>query len=218
MIRELPPVDIAGHAASGLGSPDHPMRVVTRQAAGLDDGGWDDQVRARVAQNFDALAADWHTRVSPERTAIVVDVLDRGLAEIPAPPGAAVEVGSGIGTYSELLHERFGAVLAVDLAIEMLRRSPEAPAQRAQVDAAHLPVRDASVAAVVLINAFLFPSEVDRVLAPGGVLVWVNSSGEETPIHLPPREVATALPGEWDGVASRAGQGLWCVLRRTIDA
>jgi hypothetical protein len=57
------------------------------------------------------------------------------------------------------------------------------------------------------VNALLFPAEVDRVLAPEGSVVWVNSSGDQTPIHLRSEEVAAVLPGEWRGVASRAGQG-----------
>ena len=68
--------------------------------------------------------------------------------------------------------------------------------------------------AVVLVNCFLFPAEVDRVLAPDGVVVWVNSSGAETPIHLPAEDVVEALPGQWAGVQSGAGIGIWCVLRR----
>ena len=68
--------------------------------------------------------------------------------------------------------------------------------------------------AVVLINAFLFPEEVVRVLAPTGVIVWVNSSGEQTPIYLSPEDLVAALPGEWTAVASRAGPGHWCVVRR----
>ena len=47
-----------------------------------------------------------------------------------------------------------------------------------------------------------------------GVVVWVNSSGSQTPIHLPAADVAAALPGAWAGVESGAGEGLWCVLRR----
>jgi len=70
----------------------------------------------------------------------------------------------------------------------------------------------------VLINAFLFPVEVDRVLAPGGLVVWVNSSGESTPIHLTAEEVVEVLPGDWDGVAARAGVGTWCVLHRRSDS
>ena len=69
--------------------------------------------------------------------------------------------------------------------------------------------------AVVLMNAFLFPSEVDRVLRTDGVVVWVSSIGPSTPIYLSPGEVASALPGEWGGVWSTAGIGTWSVLRRT---
>ena len=69
--------------------------------------------------------------------------------------------------------------------------------------------------AVLMVNMLLFPSEVDRVLAPDGVVVWVNTRGDQTPIHLPPDDVATALPGEWTGVTARAGAGLWATLRRS---
>lgn len=192
------------------------MRVVTRRAAGLDPGGWTPETRQTVSGVFDSLAAEWHTRVSPERTAVVVDALERGVGG--APGGLVVEVGSGIGTYSPLLAERFDAVLAVDLALEMLLRAPVGAGVRVQADAAALPVADGEASAVVLINAFLFPAEVDRVLVPHGLVVWVNSSGEETPIHLQPAEVAAVLPGSWDGVSSRAGYGLWCVLRRSATS
>jgi hypothetical protein len=66
----------------------------------------------------------------------------------------------------------------------------------------------------VLINAFLFPSEVQRVLSAAGVVVWVNSSGEQTPIYLSVEDLVARLSGEWTGSASRAGEGHWCVLRR----
>jgi hypothetical protein len=96
----------------------------------------------------------------------------------------------------------------------MLQRAPAAPAHRVQADGAMLPVADASAAAIVLINAFLFPAEVARVLSPDGALIWVNSSGEQTPIYLSVDDLVAALPGEWTGTSSRAGEGLWCVLRR----
>ena len=131
---------------------------------------------------FDSLAADWHTRVTPQRNASSPTPSSGASAD--APPGLAVEVGSGIGTYTAMLVERWGRVVAVDLSLEMLRRSPPAPGWRVQADAAALPLADGAAAAVVLVNAFLFPAEVDRVLAPDGLVVWVNSSGERTPIHL----------------------------------
>jgi hypothetical protein len=74
-------------------------------------------------------------------------------------------------------------------------------------------VADGAADVVVLINAFLFPAEVERVLA-SGVLVWVNSSGEDTPIHLSTREVVSSLGFPVEGVESRAGVGTWAALRR----
>jgi len=79
-----------------------------------------------------------------------------------------------------------------------------------------LPVRDSSADAVVLVNAFLFPAEVDRVLSRDGALVWVNSSGPQTPIFLPAEDLVAALPGTWIATASQAGEGTWCVLRRLL--
>jgi ubiquinone/menaquinone biosynthesis C-methylase UbiE len=190
------------------------MRIATRRAAGLDPGGWTDQLRREVAEFFDGLAGEWHTRTSPQRRSIVADALGRGLGTPRRRAGAAVEVGSGIGAYSALLAERFETVVAIDLSFAMLELAPARPAHRVQADSAALPLADASAAGIVLINMFLFPAEVDRVLAPDGVLVWVNSSGEQTPIYLSTGDVLAALPGEWRGMAGRAGEGHWCVLHR----
>lgn len=191
------------------------MRVATRRAAGIEAQGWTDELRHDVERYFDGLADDWHTRISPQRTAVVEDALTRGADEIRSPGDLAVEVGSGIGTYSALLAHRFARVLALDLSLGMLRLAPTEPAYRIRADGAVLPLRDVSASAIVLINAFLFPAEVDRVLAPDGLLVWVNSSGEQTPIYLPVEEIVARLPGAWHGSASRAGEGTWCVLQRS---
>lgn len=213
-IRYLPPVIVEGHQPSGAGSPDHPMRIATRRAAGLESGGWTADLRREVGEFFDALSGEWHTRTSPQRTAIVRDALERGLGPSGTRGGVAVEVGSGIGTYSGLLAQRFATVLSIDLSLPMLRQAPAGIAHRVQADGARLPLRDSSAAAIVLINAFLFPAEVEKVLSPDGVLVWVNSSGEQTPIFLDAEELLSALPGKWTGTSSKAGEGTWCVLRR----
>ncbi len=190
------------------------MRIATRRAAGIEGGGWTDELRGEVAAYFDELAVEWHTRTSPERMAVVRDALSRGLEALRPPAGSAVEVGSGIGSYSDAIAERYATVIAIDLSLEMLKQAPGGPAHRVQADGAQLPLGDSSVAAVVLINAFLFPAEVARVLSPDGILVWVNSSAERTPIHLSPDDLVAQLPGAWNGVSSRAGEGLWCVLQR----
>ena len=190
------------------------MRIMTRRAAGLDELGWDERARAEAAAYFDALAPDWHTRTSPARDAVVVDALDRGCPADLAAEDVCVELGSGIGAYTPVVARRWRRVLAVEVALEMLRRAPGDVGHRVLADGARLPLADGSADAVVLVNAFLFPHEVDRVLAADGLLVWVNSSGDQTPIHLPATDVAAALPGRWAGVHSTAGAGTWCALRR----
>ncbi|MEQ1786827.1 MAG: methyltransferase domain-containing protein [Acidimicrobiales bacterium] len=213
-LRTLDPVEIPGHRPSGLGSPDHPMRIMTRRAAGLHPGAWDDAARAEVAAFFDALAPEWHTRTSPERDAVVTDALDRGLPADERPRRVCVELGSGIGAYTPALADRWAQVLATEVSLEMLRRAPSGVGHRVLADGSRLPLTAGGADAVVLVNCFLFPAEVDRVLGPDGVVVWVNSSGAETPIHLPPSDVVAALPGRWEGVESVAGIGAWCVLWR----
>jgi SAM-dependent methyltransferase len=141
-IEYLPPVRIEGHQSSGAGGPDHPMRIATRRAAGLDAGGWTSQLRKEVAEFFDTLSGEWHTRTSPQRTAVVSDALERGLGPLNRRPGIAVEVGSGIGTYSGLIAQRFTRVVAIDLSLAMLDQAPVAVAQRIQADGAMLPLRD----------------------------------------------------------------------------
>jgi SAM-dependent methyltransferase len=189
------------------------MRLMTRRAAGLLDPPWDEQARLETATYFDALADEWHTRTSPERDAVVADALERGLPDL-GRADVCVELGSGIGAYTPMLAQRWRRVLAVEVALEMLLRAPAHPGHRMLADGAELPLVDGRASAVVLVNCFLFPAEVDRVLGPDGVVVWVNSSGGSTPIHLPADDVLTALPGEWTGTASTAGEGQWSVFRR----
>ena len=61
----------------------------------------------------------------------MTDALLRGLGPIASPAGMAVEVGSGIGAYSNLLAERFATVVAVDLSLAMLKVAPIGPPSRA---------------------------------------------------------------------------------------
>ena len=212
-LASLPAVEIDGHTSSGLGSDAHPMRIMTRRAAGLQGAPWDDDARATVAAFFDDLAPEWHTRTGPARDAVVADALERGVAELSSAD-VCVELGSGIGAYTPALARRWARVLAVEVSLEMSSRGPLDAGHRLLADGAALPLADGAADAVVLVNCFLFPAEVVRVLSPDGVVVWVNSSGAETPIHLPVDDVVTALPGAWTGVHSQAGLGIWAVLRR----
>jgi SAM-dependent methyltransferase len=195
-----------GHDAFGR---DHPIRVVTREVA--FGGAWTAESRERVAGIFDSMADEWTaSHESEERYASLDDALVRG----SVTSGRCLELGSGTGLGTARLVDHFVSVVALDLSEGMLRNAPSEYGHRIRGDSSELPIRTGSVDALVLVNMFLFPAEVDRVLGDDGQLVWVNTYAEETPIHLPAADVVAALPGSWTGVASRAGTGSWCVLRR----
>jgi SAM-dependent methyltransferase len=208
MITELPVLVPPPAELIGDGNDDHPMRKVTRQVA--FEGGWDAERAAKVAELFDGLAPEWHTRWSAERLDALTDALDRG--EVAGR--VCLELGSGTGFATAILAARFSSTVAMDLSLEMLRHAPADAAPRAQADASRLPLAAGAVDVLVAVNMLLFPAEFARVLAPDGALVWVNSLGDRTPIHLPAADVAAAMGAGWSGVASSAGQGTWCVLRR----
>lgn len=208
MISELPPAPSTVDPPTGAG-PDHPMRQVTREVA--FEGGWSPGRAAKVAELFDSLAPTWaDSHDSEARQAVLRDALDR--ADLPA--GRCLELGSGTGLGTRSLAAHFALVVAVDLSAGMLALAPAGLGARVRADSARLPVRDGAVEAVVLVNMLLFPGEVDRVLAPGGTVLWVNTLGDQTPIHLPPEDVLAALPGRWTGVTARAGSGFWFAARR----
>lgn len=209
MLRRLDRTIPEGPGRPDLAGPDHPMRKVTQQIAA--GGGWDTARASKVRTLFDGLASEWNERISAERLDPVADALDRGA--LP-DGGRCAELGSGTGSATPLLASAFGQVVCLDLAWEMLVRARAQLGARVQADAERLPLRTGSVDAVVLVNTFLFPAEVDRVLAGGGHVVWVSTLGDRTPIYLAPDVALEALPGRWTGVTSVAGWGEWLVARR----
>ena len=210
MITALPPHPDASEPETFAG-PDHPMRALTRSIA-LGEPWTPDDAR-RVSEIFDGLAPQWTERhVDPVKASVVNDALDRG---DPPLDGRWLELGSGTGAGTRILNDRVREQISVDLSPAMLAHAPDGLAPKVRADSSALPFASDSVDAILMINMLLFPAEVDRVLRAAGALVWVNTLGDQTPIHLPPSDVERALPGEWSGVSSYAGTGLWCVLRRT---
>ena len=184
-----------------------PMREVTETVA--FDAAWDFSRREKVRELFDGMAAEWSSRATPEREASILDALDRG----GLAGDTVIELGSGTGLGTGHLIERFDVVVALDLSMAMLHHQPDL-APKVQADASVLPFRDDAADLLVLVNMLLFPAEVDRVLRPGGGLLWINTLGHETPIHLSPEAVVEALPGSWTATAGRAGSGLWAAVQR----
>ena len=192
--------------------PPIPIREVTRQIA-FEPGGWTAERRQKVGQLFDGLAPEWATRPDlAQRKVPLEDAYQRG--DVPRG-GFCLELGSGTGATTAFLAGQHDLVVAADLSIEMLRQAEPAAAPRVQCDGSVLPFGTGSVAVAALVNMFLFPAEIDRVLAPDGVLVWVSTAGDRTPIYLSADDVVRALPGNWQGTHSEAGQGTWTVVRRT---
>lgn len=185
------------------------MRRVTRELA-FSPEGWTPSIAMQVRNTFDRLAGEWHTRDRPERLVPIRDALDRGG---PFRDGLAVELGSGTGIATQMIESWLPHLVAVDLSIEMLRLAPTT-IPRVRADGANLPFRNHAVATLLLVNMFLFPREVDRVLSDDGAVVWVSTVGANTPIYLSSEDVDAALPGEWELIASEAGRGSWSVARR----
>lgn len=209
MLTELPPAADAVDPPTFAG-PDHPMQILSRQVA--FEGGWSPEDADRVEALFDSLAPEWHAeRRDPLRVAPLRDALARGDLHID---GVWLEIGAGTGTATEALKPRVGRIIALDLSSEMLRSGPDLASAKVRGDSSRLPVRDSSIDVVVCVNMFLFGSEIDRVLRSGGQLLWVNTIGNQTPIHLPVADVAEALPGEWSAVTAHAGTGFWAVVTR----
>lgn len=208
-VTRLPRVHPPDGPEPELSGPEHPMRRLTLELA--FGGEWNSERAAEIRRMFDDLAPEWHTRDRPERYVPISDALERGG---PWGPGVAVELGSGTGIATDLIAGHLPRLVAVDLSMEMLRLAP-ATVPRVRADGAHLPFLERSIDTLVLVNMLLFPSEVDRVVASSGAVMWVNTSGPQTPIYLSAEEVQSALGGGWDVVASSAGPGSWCVARRS---
>jgi len=205
--------ELAAHpdarAAEPFADAEHPLRRLTRAQALGEEWTADDAIR--VQEIFDGLAPEWsESHVDPVKAAPVADALERG--NVPLL-GEWLEVGSGTGAGARILAGRVFSVVCTDLSAQMLAHAPDL-APRLRSDASRLPFADGSFDAVLLINMFLFPEEVDRVLRPGGTVLWVNTLGDQTPIHLPPSDVLEALPGPWTGTTARAGTGFWLTAQR----
>ena len=143
---------------------------------------------------FDRLAPVWDSMRSPEHLA----PFERALEAIDQAPERALDLGTGTGAAAFAIAQRFpeAEVVGVDLSERMLaearRKMPPELSARVrfqQADGAHLPFEDGSFELVGLANMIPFFDELQRVVAPGGWVVFAFSGGPETPnssAALPP--------------------------------
>jgi SAM-dependent methyltransferase len=173
---------------------------------------WTAEAAQFITAQFDQFAAHWDTTRATGRDDPVRDALARGG---PMPQGPCLELGSGTGLFTPILTGALPRVVSVDLSMRMLQQANGRSPWRVRADASRLPLATASVAVIAAIDMLLFPAEIARVLAPGGVLLWINQLGYDGPLYLPVSTVDAALPGTWQATESEAGWGSWAVLRRT---
>jgi SAM-dependent methyltransferase len=154
--------------------------------------------REPMRLQFDRLAPVWDSMRRPDSLA----PFERALEEIEEAPRRALDIGTGTGAGAFTIARRFPhlEVVGVDLASAMLAQARElTPLELAgrvrfeQADASRLPYEDHAFDLLSLANMIPFFDEIDRVLAPGGSVIFSFSGGAETPIWVPPERIRAEL-------------------------
>jgi SAM-dependent methyltransferase len=154
--------------------------------------------RGPLRRQFERLAPVWDEMRSPGHLASFEAALDA----VPEQPRRAVDVGTGTGAAAVAMAKRWpeAEIVGVDVADAMLEQArAKLPAELAERvsfvagDSASLPFADGSFDLVGLANMIPFFDELDRVLMPGGHVVFGWSVGPATPIYVPPERLRAEL-------------------------
>ena len=154
--------------------------------------------RGPIRRQFNWLAPRWATMRAPDAFEPLTATLDR----VDSPPRHVLDLGTGTGTGAFLIARRFpeAEVIGADLAEAMIeearRETPPELADRVRfdvADAAALPYSDGAFDLVALANMIPFFDELERVVAPGGTVLFTFSLGAETPIYVPPKRLRDEL-------------------------
>ena len=169
---------------------------------------------------FDKIAPVWDEGRSPDAFAPVESALEQ-----VSQPQRALDLGTGTGAVALMIARRFpkaevvGADLSPGMLIEARRKMPpelEGRVQFDEADAQRLPYADEWFELVTLANMIPFFDELDRVVAPGGWLVFGWSAGPQTPIYVPPGVLSRELGarGYTDLSEIAAGNGTAFIARK----
>ncbi|MGH2922048.1 MAG: class I SAM-dependent methyltransferase [Gaiellaceae bacterium] len=176
--------------------------------------------RGPMRSMFDQIAPVWDVDRSPEAFAS----LEEALARVSSAR-RALDLGTGTGEAAFRVANRFpdaevvGADLSPAMIVEARRKTPPELEDRVrfdEVDAERLPYADEWFDLVTLANMIPFFDELDRVVAPGGWVVFAWSAGPQTPIYVPPEVLSRELGarGYSDFAEIAAGNGTAFVARK----
>lgn len=176
--------------------------------------------RGPMRSMFDRIAPVWDENRRPDSFAPVHAALERF-----DPPRRALDLGTGTGAVAFELARRFpdteivGADLSPAMLAEARRKTTpelEGRVRFDEADAERLPYADDWFDLVTHANMIPFFDEVDRVVAPGGWVVFAWSGGDQTPIYVPSevlsRELGRRGYGDFSEIA--AGRGTAFVARK----
>ena len=177
--------------------------------------------RPLVRKQFDAIAGTWDELRTPGHLA----AYEGALEHVEPPPGRALDLGTGTGQGAFALARRFpdASIVGVDLAERMLaeaeRKTPPELADRVTFergDAASLPYPDSSFDLVANANMIPFFDELERIVAPGGQVLFAFSVGASTPIYVSPERLRAELErrGFTDFADFEAGQATALLARK----
>jgi ubiquinone/menaquinone biosynthesis C-methylase UbiE len=168
---------------------------------------------------FDRAAPNWDERFASNPDRLVA--LDSALDRIPAPPGSALDVGTGTGAAALTIAKRWpeAQVTGIDVSrsmIEQAHKKIHDPRLRFLVADVGTLDAGAGYDLVVLLNMHPFFKEVARMLRPGGHVVAVASRGAATPFFTPAATLARGFErqGLETVVAGTAGPGTYYLARR----
>ncbi len=177
--------------------------------------------RPVMRRQFDAIAAEWDAMRDPAHLAPYEAAL---LAVDPAPQ-RALDLGTGTGQGAFAIARQFpmAEVVGADVADRMLaearRKTPPELSERVSfehADASALPYADGSFQLVAHANMIPFFDELERVLASGAQALFAFSSGDSTPIYVPPERLRAELErrGFTDFADFAAGNGTALLARK----
>jgi SAM-dependent methyltransferase len=204
------PVEIPDAPPPELNASTHRSRLALERV--LTDPG-DDSAWAELAVTYDEMAPEWTEWV--EQQPWYAAGVAAGLQHARSVEWIA-EIGCGTGQATQLLSRVGPPVVATDINVSMLREAPPLPhVCYVAADVRRLPFRTGSVPLLVSLNGVPDFREFNRILGPGGQLLWCTSFGTGTPLYVPPDRVADMLGPDWTTEAGRAGHGDWILAVRT---